>query len=369
MKIAVNTRWLLKDGLEGMGWYTHSLLKRLVEKHPEVEFHFIFDRKPDSSFKYGDNVKFHRVFPPARHPKLWSIWNHTSVPRKLRRIQPDIYFSPDGMAAKGWSGKQLLAVHDLNFEHYPEWTPKPVAEWYQKYMVQYARMADRLVCVSRTTMEDVQRTWGVLASKMDIVYNAPQSDFAPTNATHHLEEVKGSYFVCLGAINPRKNLSTAVRAFSKYRLQGGTSELVLVGKHMHNDHELDRVLEESPYSDKIHFVGRRQGEELNAILSHASALLFTSLFEGFGIPIIEAMAAGAPVISSNTSCMPEIVGKGGILLDPNETDLWTDEMHKIEIPENREAWIQKGLERAKFFSWDKSAKVLWKNIEQTIHGT
>lgn len=369
MRIAVNTRWLLKDNLEGMGWYTHSLLKRLVENHPEVEFHFLFDRKPDPTFKYGENVKFHRVIPPARHPRLWSFWNHVAVPRRLKRIKPDLYFSPDGMAAKGWTGKQLITVHDLNFEHHPEWIPKNVAEWYQKYMVQYARMADRIVCVSRTTMEDVQRTWGIPASKMDIVYNAPQSNYSPTSAPHHLEGIRGSYFVCLGAINPRKNLSTALRAFSKYRLQGGTSELVLVGTHMHNDEELDRVMEESPYTDKIHFVGRRQGEELNAILSNSSALLFPSLFEGFGIPLIEAMSAGTPVISSDASCMPEIVGSGGILLSPYDTDAWTDEMQNIENPQNREEWVQKGLERAKFFDWDKSAEILWKNIEQTIHGS
>lgn len=367
MRIAVNTRWLLKDGLEGMGWYTHSLLKRLVESHPEVEFHFLFDRKPDPQFIYGPNVKAHRVFPAARHPILWSFWNHIAVPRKLRRLKPDLYFSPDGMAAKGYSGKQLLTIHDLNFEHHPEWMPSGVAEWYQKHMAEYARIADRIVCVSQTTLEDVHRTWGISSSKMDVVYNAPQSNFSPTNQPHHLDKIEGGYFLCLGAINPRKNLASAVRAFSKYRLQGGNSELVFVGTTLHNDPELERVLEESPYADKIHFVGRRQGEELNSILSHSSALLFPSLFEGFGIPLIEAMSAGTPVISSNVSCMPEIVGEGGILLPPLETDLWADEMIRIEQPEVRKEWVLKGLERATFFSWDKSANVLWENIEKTVH--
>ncbi len=366
MKIAVNTRWLLKDKLEGTGWFTHSLMKRIVKDHPDVEFHFIFDRKPDPSFKYGDNVKLHRVLPPARHPRLWSIWNHFSVPRRLRRIKPDLYFSPDGMGTKGWKGKQLLAVHDLNFEHHPEWFPKSVAEWFQKHMVEYARAADRIVCVSKTTIADVNRTWGIHTSKLDVVYNAPQSNFHPMpDAQVDLPCEK--YFLCVGAINPRKNLATAVRGFTKYRLAGGESDLVIVGKHMHADEELERVLEESPYTDHIHFVGRRHGDELNGIMSRSSALLFPSLFEGFGIPIVEAMAAGTPVISSNASCMPEIAGNAALLLTPKDPDQWAVEMMKIEDPEVREEWVNKGIKRAKFFNWDNSAERLWANILQTLN--
>ncbi len=365
MKIAINTRWLLKDKLEGTGWFTHSLVKRLVENHPEVEFHFLFDRKPDVVFKYGSNVVFHNVFPPARHPRLWSIWNHIAVPAKLRRIKPDLYFSPDGMGARGWNGKQLLAVHDLNFEHHPEWFPNHVVSWFQKNMVEYARSANRIVCVSQTTADDLQRTWDIPEDKLDVVYNAPQSHFVPMQQVETTLQCE-DYFVSVGAINPRKNLSTAVRAFSKYRLSGGKSDLVFVGTHMHADDELERVLSESPYRSSIHFIGRKHSEELNAILSNASALLFPSLFEGFGIPIVEAMAAGTPVISSNYSCMPEIAGDAAILVSPTETDQWAVEMMNVEQPEVRKKWIEKGLKRAEFFNWDKSALVLWQNIEKTL---
>lgn len=368
MRIAVNTRWLIKDKLEGTGWYTHSLLERVTKDHPEVEFHFIFDRKPDESFRYGPNVKFHRVPPPARHPLLWKIWNHTMVPMKLRRIKPDLYFSPDGMAALGWKGKQLLTVHDLNFEHHPEWIPKNAAEYLQKYMVQYARSADRLICVSQATADDASRTWGIGMNNMDVVYNAPQGNFTPTEEKPNLPFSDSKYFLCLGAINPRKNLAMAIKSFGKYKLRGGKSQLVFVGGEMHNDEELNRVLDESPYTDQIHFLGRRQGDELNAILSNASALLFPSLFEGFGIPIVEAMAAGTPVISSEVSCMPEIAGDAAILISPFDSDAWADAMEQVEKPEEREKWIAKGLKRATFFNWDVSALRLWKNIEKTIHG-
>lgn len=366
MKIAVNTRWLLKDKLEGMGWFTHSLLLRLTQEHPEVEFHFLFDRKPSPDFKYGSNVVFHRVPPPARHPLLWRIWNHLAVPFLLKRIKPDLYFSPDGMAAMGYEGKQLLAVHDLNYEHHPEWLPVKVGQYFQKYMVQYARMANRIVCVSQTTLNDANRTWGIPSSKMDVVYNAPQGDFKPMRNSERQLPFNGNYFVCVGALNPRKNLSTAVRAFSKYRLSGGQSHLVFVGSAMHDDPELNRVLEETPYDDYIHFIGRRSGNELNVILSQSQALLFPSLFEGFGIPIVEAMAAGTPVLSSNVSCMPEIGGDASIQLPVDDIDLWTEKMHEMDVEENRQFWIEKGLTRAAYFNWDDSARKLWKNIEHTI---
>ncbi len=368
MVIAVNTRWLLKQGLEGTGWFTHSLLLRITQNHPEVTFHFLFDRKPDPSFKYGSNVVLHRLYPPARHYHLWSIWNHIRVPLKLRRIKPDLYFSPDGMAAKGWRGKQLLTVHDLNFEHHPEWIPEAVAEWLQKHMIEYAKEADHLVCVSETTLEDAHRTWGIPKEKMDVVYNAPQRSFVPTTERADLP-AKGSYFVCVGAIVPRKNYSIAVRAFSKYRLQGGTSDLIFVGMHMHDDEKLTRVLEESPHREYIHFIGRREGHELNNILSNSSALLFPSLFEGFGIPIVEGMAAGTPVLCSDVSCMPEIAGGAAKLLPPEEPDLWADAMIQIENPEERQIWVERGLQRAQDFSWDNSAAKLWSIMKKMIDGT
>ncbi|GGH66688.1 glycosyltransferase family 4 protein [Phaeocystidibacter marisrubri] len=369
MKIAVNTRWLLKDRLEGMGWFTHSLLKRIVESHPEHEFHFIFDRKADESFRYGENVKFHRVSPPARHPLLWKIWNHTTVPMRLRRIKPDVYFSPDGMAALNWKGPQLLAVHDLNFEHHPEWMPTKVATFYQKYMVQYARMADRIVCVSEHTLEDAARTWGLSKSKLDVVYNAPQAKFHPmTEAKPDLPFDHLNYFVCVGALNPRKNLALAARAFTKYKLQGGRGELVFVGSTMFEDEELNRVLDESPYTNYMHFIGRKHGDELNAILSRSTALLFPSFFEGFGIPIVEAMAAGTPVICSNVSCMPEIAGDAAIQLSPYEVEDWVAAMNQLEEEAERKKWVELGLKRADDFSWDQSAERLWDNILKTANG-
>lgn len=368
MKVAVNTRWLLKDRLEGMGWFTYSLMKRLVDNHPDVQFHFIFDRKPDESFRFGENVVFHTVAPQARHPLLWKVWNHFTVPRKLKRIKPDVYFSPDGMAALGWKGNQLLAIHDLNFEHHPEWIPHNVAKFYQKYMMMYAQKAQRLVCVSEYTLNDCVKTWGIPKSKMDIVYNAPQGHFTyQPEAQPDLPFEGFNYFVCVGSLNPRKNLALAARAFTKYKLKGGKAELVFVGTTMLADEELNRVLEESPYASHIHFVGRKEGDELNKILSRAKALLFPSLFEGFGIPIIEAMSAGTPVISSHASCMPEIAGDAAILLSPSNVEAWVNAMRSIEENEVRESWIEKGLNRAKDFSWDTSAEKLWNNIEKTAN--
>lgn len=364
MKIAVNTRWLLPGKLEGIGWYTHSLLKRIVQDHPEVDFHFLFDRRPGEQYQYGQNVQFHKVYPPARHPILWKIWNHITVPIRLRKIKPDLYFSPDGFAAMGWNGRQILTVHDLNFEHHPEWIPNPTVRFLQKHMALYARRADKLVCVSRTTLEDVHRTWDIPIERMDIVYNAPQDDFTPQPGLRpDLPFDKADpYFVTVGAVNPRKNLALAVRAYGLYRLTGGKGHLVMIGTRMHRDNELNRALEETPFSDGVHFVGRLEGDVLNRALSNARALLFPSLFEGFGIPIVEGMAAGTPVLCSNVSCMPEIAGEGAQLLPPHDAQVWADAMRKLENKEVREQWIERGLKRAKDFSWDQSAEILWDNI-------
>ena len=119
MKIAVNTRLLRKNGMDGIGWFAYNTLKHIVNKNSETEFHFFFDSTIENEFLFGTNVIPHKLFPPAKHSALNIVWSEFSVRNKLKKIKPDIYFSPDGMLCLGWDGPQYGVIHDINFMHHP----------------------------------------------------------------------------------------------------------------------------------------------------------------------------------------------------------------------------------------------------------
>ncbi|HAD33931.1 MAG TPA: glycosyltransferase family 1 protein, partial [Chitinophagaceae bacterium] len=129
MKIAVNARFLLKGKLEGIGWFTHEIIRRVVNMHPEHQFIFFFDRPFDSSFLYAKNVEAVILNPPARHPFLWWIWFEWAIPRALKKYQADMFISTDGFLSLRTQTPTLLVMHDLAFEHFPEHLPLKF-RWY-----------------------------------------------------------------------------------------------------------------------------------------------------------------------------------------------------------------------------------------------
>ena len=137
-RIAINTRLLLKDKLEGIGVFGHEVLSRMTQAHPEVDFHFLFDHPFDPMFIYGPNVTGHILFPQARHPFLYYIWLEGSVKRKLDELQPDLFLSIDGLLSLRSDIKQLAVMHDINFEHHPEYLPWLTGRYYRHYFPRFA---------------------------------------------------------------------------------------------------------------------------------------------------------------------------------------------------------------------------------------
>lgn len=148
MKIAVNTRLLVKNKLEGIGWFSYETLKRITTQHPEHEFYFIFDRKHSDDFIFSDNVTPIELFPQARHPFLYYLWFEFSMPRLLKKLKPDLFLSPDGYLSLKSKIKSLVVFHDLNFEHYPEDIPWLERKNYKYFFPRYAKKADRIATVS-----------------------------------------------------------------------------------------------------------------------------------------------------------------------------------------------------------------------------
>ena len=373
MKIAVNTRLLLKNRLEGIGWVAYETLRRMVKDHPDVEFYFIFDREPDPMFIFGDNVKPIVLFPQARHPFLFIWFFEFSVTKALRKIKPDLFFSPDGYLSLRSDVPQVTQFHDLNFEHFPKDMPKIHLWHYKKYFPKFARKAKRIVTVSEFSKQDIVDCYGVDPQKIDVAYNGVNEIFKPLPETE-IMEIRGKYsggfpyFMFVGSLHPRKNLARLFSAFDRFKSYNRNDvKLVIVGEKRWWTEPIQRAYDAMSCKDDVVFVGRLSAEDLHRVTAAALASVYVSYFEGFGIPILEAFKCDTPVITSNVTSMPEVAKDAALLVDPFNEDSIAKAMIKVLDDKVRERLIEKGRERAKDFSWDKAADDIWNSLIKAIN--
>ncbi len=373
MKIAVNTRLLIKDKLEGIGWFTFETLKRIVQQHPEVEFYFFFDRKPDASFIFGNNVKPVVLHPQARHPVLFYLWFEWAVPFALKRIKPDLFLSPDGYISLSTNTPTLAVMHDLNFEHFPQDLPWLVRRYYTFFFPRFARQATRIATVSDYSKKDISQAYQVPESKIDLVYNGVNESFKPLDP-EAIELIREKYtggkpyFLFVGSLHPRKNLSRLFEAFDRFRSNSSQEvKLLVAGEKKWWTEPIKQAYDGMKNQQEVVFCGRLSATELHQVTAAALATTYVSYFEGFGIPIVESFKCGVPVITSNVTSMPEVAGDAALLIDPFDVDDIADSMKKMASDENyRKTLISRGLERCKQFTWQKSAERLWESMMQTI---
>lgn len=373
LNIAVNTRLLRPNRLEGIGWFTWESFRRIAANHPEVTFHFLFDEKPSPEFIPSDNVVAHTIFPPARRRFLFKWWFDYSVPSLLKKINADLFVSPDGFASMRTDVPQLIVMHDLNFEHHPELLPPKITEFYQKNFPRFAAKADRIATVSEYSKKDIARHYTVPSHKIDVVYNGVNALFQPLSA-EKVQAVRDQisegnpYFVYVGSLNPRKNISRLLRSFDVFKTDTQADhKLVIVGEQMWKGSELEEVLKAMQHRKDIVFTGRLEPQSLSEVVCAAQAMTFIPLFEGFGIPVVESFAAGVPLITSNVTSLPEVAGDAALLVDPKSISEVVGAMKRIKADEGlRETLIEKGKERVQAFSWDLTAEKLWKSIEATL---
>jgi len=373
MKIAVNTRLLLKDKLEGIGWFTYESLRRIVCNHPEHTFYFIFDRKHEPSFIFADNVVPVEIFPPARHPYLWYIYFEFAIPRVLKKIQPDLFLSPDGWLSLRTNVPQVDVIHDLNFEHRQDFLLSKYQNYYTTFFPKFARKAVRIATVSEFSKQDIHRLYGIPEERIDVVYNGSNAIYKPLSVEEQMavreQYTSGQpYFLFVSAIHKRKNLANILRAFEAFKMQtASTAKFVVVGARAGLQGDVDEVYNQMQYASDVIFTGRLSAEDLSRVMASSIALVYASLFEGFGIPIVEAFYAETAVITSNVTSMPEVAGEAALLVDPNVVEQITEAMTRLFSDEMlRNSLIEKGRTQRQLFSWDLTAERLWQCIEHSL---
>lgn len=374
MKIAVNTRFLLKDKLEGFGWFTYETLRRITEDHPEHEFHFFFDRKYDDKFVFSNNVIPHVLYPQARHPILFKWWFDKSVKRRLEKINADVFVSPDGYLSLTSDKKQLAVIHDLNFEHYEDDLPKNVQNYLTSYFPKFARKATRIVTVSEFSKLDIVEQYNVNPAKIDVAYNGVSDVYKAISMELKEQQQKKlskghEYFIFVGSLHPRKNIRRMLLAYDEFKQDSGSkTKLLIVGDRYWWNNEMNTAFEGMKYKEDVIFEGHMSQKDLALAVGGAKALVYVSYFEGFGIPLIEAMKAEVPVLTSNKTSLPEVAGEAALIVDPFSIDDIRDGMIRLDDDADlRESLIAKGSVRASDFSWDKTANELWKSIEKCLY--
>lgn len=372
MKIAVNTRFLLKNKLEGIGWFTYESLKRITRQHPEHEFVFLFDRPYAEEFIFSDNVTGRVLFPPARHPFLWYWWFEYSVTAALKQIKPDIFLSTDGYLSLACEVPQVIVMHDLAFEHFPDHVNALTARYYRHFTPKFAKKAKRIATVSEYSKQDIVKLYDIAPVKIDVVYNGSNELFVPLREEEKVkirQQFTGGhpYFIYAGALQPRKNIINLFLAFDSFKKNNScNAKLVMAGRNW-SYHEAMKVHEAMQYREEVIFPGHLTRTDLSRLLGAAEALVYISLFEGFGIPIVEAMHCDVPVITSNISSMPEVAGEAGLLVNPYSV---ADIAEKMQLMFGNESLksrlIEMGRLQRQQFTWQRTADKLWECVLKAV---
>jgi len=373
MRIGVNTRFLLDGKLEGIGWFTHEVFQRVTAMMPEVEFIFFFDRPPASHFIYGRNVQAVVLSPQARHPYLWYTWFERSIPKALKQYKIDLFISPDGYLSLNTKVPTILTIHDLAFYHFKEHVPYLVHQYYNWFTPKFAKKAAHILTVSSYSKQDIVERYQIAESKITVVGNGC-NDVITALGDSQIDLVrkqftKGApYFVYVGAIHPRKNIKGLLEAFDAFKtLEDNDIHLILVGRMAWKTSEITKVLAKMKHADAVIQLGHLERKELSKVLGGALALVYPSFFEGFGIPLLEAMYAEVPVITSNTSSLPEVAGDAAILVDPNQKAELVDALKKIANDAAlRTQLVENGKLQRQKFSWDKTAEKVVSIIQSEI---
>jgi glycosyltransferase involved in cell wall biosynthesis len=367
---------MLQDRLEGIGTVTHEIMRRLVLDHPEDRFDYYFDRPFESQFIHGPNVMPHSFGPPARLPVLIRYWLKYPVQRDVKLRKSDVFFSPDGFVPLNLKAPKVSIIHDVAYYRYPEYFVPRIRNFYKKWMPLYLEHTDHIVTVSQFSKNELISAYHLSPDKISVVYNGVTSGFSPLPVDKiqlFRDQHTGGkpYFFYLGAIHPRKNVGTLIRAFELFKeMNAGDHQLVIAGRASWDAEDVFKSVEQSKWKDVIHMPGFVGGDQTKAWMASAYALVYPSLYEGFGLPLLEAMASGVPVISSNSSSLPEVGGDAALYFNPDDIQQLAHHMNTITLNENvKEDLIKKGFIQIHKFSWDRAAEEIYNILTACLRRT
>jgi glycosyltransferase involved in cell wall biosynthesis len=357
MRVGIDAR-LVYYSQAGIGQYILHLVDGLAKVDKKNEYVLLQSRKDDTTIL--EQANFRRV-------SLWTPSHHRlerySLNVELMRLGLDVLHSPDFIPPHRPTCRSVITVHDLAFLLYPHFLTKESARYYG-HIDQAVRWTDHIIAVSESTKRDTIQHLGVPEEKITVVHEAANPIFRPLDRQDAREEVRnrhgveGPYVLFVSTIEPRKNVPGLVRAI--HQLMECYKEdirLVLAGGRGWLFEDAFAVVEELNLNGRVHFLGRVSSEDLLYLYNAAEMLAHPAFYEGFGLPPLEAMACGLPVVVANVASLPEVVGDAGLLIDPHDVDELTVAMWRLlNDGALRQEMQGKGLTQARRFSWERAAR-------------
>lgn len=380
MKIGVDIRVLMDKNYSGVADYTSILLRELLKKDSSDNFSLFYNSFKDVSSRIGsfdyDKVEIKKLSYPNKifNYLLQSFLAYPKLDKLLGKT--DIFWSPHiNFTRLSKNTKHVLTIHDLSFLRYPEFFNRRKNFWHKALRIKkLAHEASVIVAVSENTRQDVIELLGVAKEKVKTIYSGvnpalslPSPEETKKFIVHN--NLNSRFILYLGTIEPRKNLAGLIYAYNRFRDENINLvdvQLVLAGAKGWRHREIFRAWENSPYRNDIKFLGYVSATEKELLYQKAEVFIYPSYYEGFGLPVLEAMDRGLAVITSNVSSVPEVVANAALMLNPYDINELAKAMElMINNPDLRNNFIAAGKERSKLFSWEKTAEeylALFRNI-------
>ncbi|RME50095.1 MAG: glycosyltransferase family 1 protein [Caldilineae bacterium] len=345
----------------GVSNYSQNLLSALGQAGSRHRFTAFLS---DPAFQ-AEGVTLVRTRWPAHLPPARILWEQTALPWALRRQDAALVHGLVNVLPLATSVPGVVTVHDLSFIHMPEKFPPAKRFYLERLCRASAARARRIIAVSRQTADDLVRCFGVKADRIEVVYNGvaahfrPEADRVEMGPPRSLVEVDRPFLLYVGTLEPRKNLVRLVEAFARWR-QGRPSarevQLVLAGAKGWYYEEIFQQVQALELQEVVRFPGFIPTEELPGWYRAAAAFVYPSLFEGFGLPVVEAMACGTPVICSDAASLREVAGDAALIAPAEDVDAWVAGLDAFFTqPGLADDLRRRGLERASRFTWERAA--------------
>ncbi|MBI2944021.1 MAG: glycosyltransferase family 4 protein [Candidatus Wallbacteria bacterium] len=363
--VAVDAR-AASGAYTGIGRYTMALVTALRDAAPDLSMLVIVTEAARAGFGVleGPRVELHATsMEVSRHPAA-DFWLHVTLPALMRQRSIPLLFScANYLPALSGGARRILTIHDLVPFRHPELDPWTFVVYLRSMLRLGARVADRIVAVSEATAGEIVEILGVDRQRIDVIYNGVQPAFRKLSAEElerrRLDAVgDGPFLLGVGARIPRKNFGRLIEAVALLRKRGFPHRLVIAGPPGLSQPELERLVEAHGLGSAVVFIGYADDEMLLTLYNRAALFVYPSIYEGFGIPMIEAMACGTPVACSRTSCMPEVAGDAAQYFDPYDAASIATacEAALAEGGQVRADRIALGFARAARFTWEEAAR-------------
>jgi len=370
VRIAIDARKLHDYGI---GTYVRNLLREFAANDGGHTY-VLLCRPADTDALCAQSPSFETLVEKAGN---YSVREQLTVPWDLRRARVDLFHAPHYVVSPLTPRPYVVTIHDCIHLRFPQYLPNRAAHIYAKTMMKVAaHRASKILTVSKASKDDILHFLGVPSEKVEVVYNGLDQRLAASPPPDEIERVRdrfmlGSPFILYtGNIKPHKNVDRLIEAYAILRQRGYEHvKLLIIGEEISRFPALRRLVHRHQLHGHVRFFGFVPDATLSVLYRLASVFVFPSLYEGFGLPPLEAMATGVPVITSNVSSLPEVVGDAALLIDPLDPGAIADAMARVlSEPALRAELVRRGYERAKVFSWSRAAaRIREVYVEQGRH--